>query len=68
MFAYPLCAGFYVCLLYTSKYTITGIAGKKGFASISVDKDLMNSEIGFGRKVLGVFEDNGISFEHMRCV
>ena len=49
----------------SSKYTVTGIAGKKGFASISVDKDLMNSEIGFGRKVLGVFEDNGISFEHM---
>ena len=47
------------------KYTITGIAGKKGFCSISVDKAMMNSEIGFGRKVLGVFEDNGISFEHM---
>ena len=26
---------------------------------------MMNSEIGFGRKVLGVFEDCGISFEHM---
>ena len=48
-----------------SRYTITGIAGKKGFASINIDKDMMNSEIGFGRKVLGVFEDNGISFEHM---
>ncbi len=48
-----------------SKYTITGIAGKKGFASINVDKDLMNSEIGFCRKVLSVFEDNGLSFEHM---
>ena len=46
-------------------YTITGIAGKKGFVSISIDKDMMNSEIGFGRKVLQVFEDNGISFEHM---
>ncbi|SEG06931.1 MULTISPECIES: aspartate kinase [Lachnospira] len=46
-------------------YTITGIAGKKGFVSISIDKELMNSEIGFGRKVLQVFEDNGISFEHM---
>jgi aspartate kinase len=45
--------------------TITGIAGKKGFVSISIDKDMMNSEIGFGRKVLQVFEDNGISFEHM---
>lgn len=49
----------------SSKYTITGIAGKKGFASINIEKDMMNSEIGFGRKVLGVFEDNGISFEHM---
>lgn len=46
-------------------WTITGIAGKKGFVSISIDKDMMNSEIGFGRKVLQVFEDNGISFEHM---
>ena len=48
-----------------SKYTITGIAGKKGFCSINIEKDKMNSEIGFGRRVLGVFEDNGISFEHM---
>ena len=48
-----------------SRFTITGIAGKKGFCSITVEKDKMNSEIGFGRKVLNVFEDNGISFEHM---
>lgn len=48
-----------------SKYIITGIAGKKGFCSVTVEKDRMNSEIGFGRKVLNVFEDNGISFEHM---
>lgn len=47
------------------KYTVTGIAGKKGFVSINIDKAMMNSEIGFGRKVLGVFEDNGLSFEHM---
>ena len=47
------------------EYTITGIAGKQGFVSIGIDKDMMNSEIGFGRKVLQVFEDNGISFEHM---
>ena len=47
------------------RYTITGIAGKKGFASINIDKAMMNSEIGFGRKVLEVFEKNGISFEHM---
>jgi len=44
---------------------ITGIAGKKGFTSINIEKDMMNSEIGFGRKVLQAFEDNGISFEHM---
>ncbi len=48
-----------------SKYTITGIAGKKGFASINIEKDMMNAEVGFGRKVLQVFEDYDISFEHM---
>ena len=47
------------------KYTITGIAGRKGFCSINVEKAMMNSEIGFGRRVLQVFEMNGISFEHM---
>ncbi|MCD7717719.1 MAG: aspartate kinase [Lachnospiraceae bacterium] len=46
-------------------YTITGIAGKKGFCAITIEKDQMNSEIGFGRKVLQVFEENGISFEHV---
>lgn len=48
-----------------SKYTITGIAGKKGFVAVNIDKDMMNSEVGFGRKVLSAFEQNGISFEHM---
>lgn len=48
-----------------SKYIITGIAGKKGFCSINIEKDMMNSEIGFGRKVLQAFEENGISFEHV---
>ncbi len=47
------------------KFVITGIAGKKGFASINIEKAMMNSEVGFCRKVLGVFEDNGISIEHM---
>ena len=47
------------------KYVITGIAGKKGFCSINIEKSMMNSEIGFGRKVLQVFEDQGISFEHV---
>ena len=48
-----------------SKFIITGIAGKKGFCSVGIDKAKMNSEIGFCRKVLTVFEDNGISIEHM---
>jgi len=46
-------------------YTITGIAGKRGFCSINIEKAMMNAEVGFGRKVLEVFEKYGISFEHM---
>ena len=48
-----------------SDYIITGIAGKKDFVSITVEKDMMNSEVGFGRKILSVIEENGLSFEHM---
>ncbi|MCM1065252.1 MAG: aspartate kinase [Eubacterium sp.] len=48
-----------------SKYVITGIAGKRGFCSVNIEKDMMNAEIGFGRKVLQAFEENGISFEHV---
>ncbi|OUP50819.1 aspartate kinase [Lachnoclostridium sp. An181] len=48
-----------------AKYTITGIAGHCGFASVYLEKAMMNNEIGFGRKVLEVFEHNGISFEHI---
>ena len=46
------------------RYVITGVAGKKGFCAVNIEKDMMNSEIGFGRRVLQVFEDNEISFEH----
>ncbi len=45
--------------------TITGIAGHKGYSVIYVEKNMMNSEVGFGRKVLSVLEDYDISFEHM---
>ena len=48
-----------------TRSVITGIAGKKGFCSVNIEKAMMNSEIGFGRKVLQAFEDNGISFEHV---
>ena len=48
-----------------SKYVITGIAGKKGFSVINIEKDMMNSELGFCRNVLRALEKNGISLEHM---
>ncbi len=44
---------------------ITGIAGNRGFSSVVIEKDMMNQEIGFGRRVLDVFERFGISFEHL---
>ena len=50
---------------YDSETVITGVAGKKGFSVITIEKDMMNSEIGFGRKVLEVLEDHEISFEHL---
>ena len=50
---------------YESEYPITGIAGHKNFAIINVEKAMMNSEIGFGRRLLQALEEQGISFEHM---
>lgn len=47
------------------RFVITGIAGKKDFASITVEKAMMNTEVGFCKKVLEVFEENEISIEHM---
>ena len=44
---------------------ITGIAGKKGFVSILIEKSMMNNEIGFTRKLLSVLENLNISFEHL---
>ena len=45
-------------------HIVTGIAGKTGFSTITIEKDMMNSDIGFARKVLQVIEENGIPFEH----
>ena len=47
-----------------SEYVITGIAGRTGFSSITIEKAMMNSELGLGRRVLQVLEENGVSFEH----
>jgi aspartate kinase len=51
----------------TLDYTgqITGVAGRKGFSIVNIEKTLMNAEIGFGRRILTVLETNGVSFEHM---
>lgn len=43
---------------------ITGIAGRTGFSTISIEKDMMNAEVGFGRKVLSALEEHDICFEH----
>ena len=50
---------------YDPKTVITGIAGKKGLSVVTIEKDMMNAEIGFGRRVLEVLEDHDISFEHL---
>jgi len=48
-----------------NKNIITGIAGKKDFTVISVEKTLMNTDKGFLRKIISVFETNDIQIEHM---
>ncbi|MGM9642559.1 MAG: aspartate kinase [Eubacteriales bacterium] len=50
---------------YDKNHIITGIAGRKGFSVLTVEDDLMNSQIGYGRRLLEVFEEYGIAFEHM---
>lgn len=47
------------------RQVVTGIAGRKGFSVIGIEKAMMNSELGFGRKILSVLEANGVSFEHL---
>lgn len=48
-----------------SKRIITGIAGKTGFTAIYIERDMMNSELGYGRRVLETLERRGVSFEHL---
>lgn len=49
----------------TRQGIITGIAGRKDFTVIVVEKAMMNQELGFGRKILSILENNKISFEHL---
>ncbi len=48
-----------------AKHIVCGIAGRKGFTMINIEKTLMNKERGFGRRVLSILEDHDVSFEHM---
>jgi aspartate kinase len=48
-----------------STSTVTGIAGRKGYTVIGLEKNLMNAEVGFGRRLLTALEHRGVSFEHM---
>ncbi len=43
---------------------VVGIAGRQGFTAIQVEKSLMNQELGFGRRMLQVLEEHGVSYEH----
>ena len=64
----PSCAGTMIVAeksLPKGECVVTGIAGKKGFTIVNIEKDMMNSEIGFGRKTLSVLETEGIPFEHI---
>ncbi len=44
---------------------ITGIAGRKDFTVIAIYKNMMNSEIGFVKRILGILENYDVSFEHI---
>lgn len=50
---------------FTQTGTITGIAGHKDFTVIALEKTLMNTELGFGRRLLSILERHEVSFEHM---
>ena len=47
------------------RHLVTGIAGRKDFTILALEKTLMNAEIGYGRRLLSVLERRGISWEHM---
>ena len=44
---------------------VTGIAGKKGFSSIRVEKAMLNNEVGFAARLLDIIASAGVSFEHV---
>jgi len=43
---------------------VTGIAGRKGFDTVLIEKSMMNSEVGFAARLLDIFAAHGVPFEH----
>ena len=55
------------CIVPSRKYeggTVVGVASSDGFCAVYVDKYMMNREVGFGRRLLQIMEDEGLSYEH----
>jgi len=48
----------------TKPSSVVGISSASGFSTIYIDKYMMNREVGFGRRLLQIFDEEGISFEH----
>ena len=46
-------------------FLIAGVAGRRDFTVLAIEKAMMNSELGYGRRVLDVLERHAINFEHM---
>lgn len=44
---------------------VTGIAGKRDFIAINIEKSMMKSDLSFVRKVLEIIERNGLCIEHI---
>jgi len=64
----PEDAGTYIVKTSTRdlrENVVTGVAGKKDFTVISLEKSMMNNEVGFVQKVLAVIGKYGVSFEHL---
>ena len=43
---------------------VTGVAGKKGFTGITIEKSMMNAEVGFTARLLTILAEHGVAFEH----
>jgi aspartate kinase len=53
-----------VTRISTGRSPIAGIAGRTGFSTVLVEKAMMNSEIGYGRRLLEIVESHGVRYEH----